>query len=101
MLLYDSNVLSTAAALGEASNGSAEGLHVYRRAAAAWAEYGYPLEEAQALVGAARCSLALDLPAHELVLEARDIVTELGAAPLLAETDKLSEQLKAINDSDV
>jgi hypothetical protein len=89
VLFFDNNVLSARAVVTEAAGRSAEGLNLYRQASGAWAGYGYPLEQAQALLGAARCSRALDLPARALVQQARHILTDLGAAPLLAETAKL------------
>ena len=91
MLFFENNVLSARAVMTEAEGNAGEGLDLYIQAAAAWATYGYPLEQAHALLGAARCSLALDLPARAMVLEARGILTRLGAAPVLAETDHLVE----------
>jgi tetratricopeptide (TPR) repeat protein len=90
MLFYNNNVLSARAVLAETDGEFDAALGLYMQTNAAWAAYGYPLEQAHALLGAARCSLALALPARELVREARDILTQLGAAPLLAETTNLS-----------
>jgi tetratricopeptide (TPR) repeat protein len=89
LLLYGNNVVTARAILMQAEGDYDQALHLYERAAIAWAGYGYPLEQAHALLGAARCSLTLDLPSRALVLQARKILTRLGAEPLVAETDHL------------
>jgi class 3 adenylate cyclase/tetratricopeptide (TPR) repeat protein len=89
MLFYNNNVLSARAVLAESEGNLDAALDLYTQANTAWAGYGYPLEQAHALLGAARCSLALDLPARSTASAARDLLAQLGAAPLLAETDHL------------
>ncbi|MDX6309326.1 MAG: hypothetical protein QOI06_2372 [Nocardioidaceae bacterium] len=89
VLYFDNNALTARAILAEEEGKPAEALDLYNKSAVAWAGYRYPLEQAHALLGAARCSFALQLPARALLLEARDILTQLGAAPLLAETAEL------------
>ncbi len=89
MLFSDNNVLAARAILAEAEGRHAQGVDLYTQAAAAWATYGYPLEQAQALRGAARCCLALELPARDTLLEAHVILTQLRAAPLLSRTASL------------
>jgi class 3 adenylate cyclase/tetratricopeptide (TPR) repeat protein len=60
-------------------------------AASRWHDFGVPYEEAQALLGRARCLLMLDLAsdATPVLAEARKIFTRLGALPALAVTDDL------------
>ena len=60
-------------------------------AAARWHGFGVPYEEAQALLGQARCLLALDRApeAATVLAEAREIFARLGAAPALGEADDL------------
>lgn len=73
----------------EGDVGAARGL--YAEAAAGWAAYGHPLEEAHARIGAARCSLAMggDGDAPALLSRARELAEGLGAKPLLAEIERL------------
>jgi hypothetical protein len=89
VLLYDNNALTAQAVLAETDGDQTKALQLYEKVSIAWAAYGYPLEQAHALLGAAHCALALDLPAREKLLEAREILIRLGAEPLLAETDHL------------
>jgi class 3 adenylate cyclase/tetratricopeptide (TPR) repeat protein len=92
--LFENNALTAQAVLAEAAGDSRQALDLYTRATTAWAAYGYPLEQAHALLGAARCCLSLNLPARRLVLDGRDLLTQLGAAPLLAETARLLDVCK-------
>jgi len=65
-----------------------------RAAAARWHDFGVPYEEAQALLGQGRCLVALGRApeaAHPLE-QAREIFTQLGAKPALAETEALLEK---------
>jgi hypothetical protein len=101
MLVYANNALSARAVLAEGSQHHAEALDLYTPAAAAWASYGYPLEQAYALLGAARCSLALDRSAQDILSRARAILSHLGAEPLLGECDKLIAQIDAENPADL
>ena len=101
MLVYANNALSAKAVLAEGSRHHADALDLYTPAAAAWASYGYPLEQAHALLGAARCSLALDRPAHDILSRARAILRHLGAGPLLGECDALIAQIDAEGPADL
>jgi tetratricopeptide (TPR) repeat protein len=101
ILFFDNNVLAARAVLTEAEGRLSDGFDLYMQTAAAWAGYGYPLEQAHALLGAARCSLALGLPSRALVREAREILTQLGAAPLLAGTDRLLKRTQGEHPAEI
>ena len=88
-MFFDNNKLSARAVLAHARRQHADAQSLYEQAAEAWAAYGYPWEQAHALIGAARCRIALDQPAREPLEQARAILTDLGARPLLAETERL------------
>jgi len=88
MLLYDNNVLTARALLAESHGDHKAALDLYAAATAGWTSYGYPLEQAHALLGMARCRYVMHQPADEPLDEARGILVELGAAPLLTETDR-------------
>jgi class 3 adenylate cyclase/tetratricopeptide (TPR) repeat protein len=61
-----------------------------------WQSFGVVWEEAHAHLGLARCLAALGLPgAREHLLEARAIFERLRAAPSIAETDALIEEIAA------
>jgi len=53
-------LLTIDAALAEAHGEQQSALRAYRQAAARWHDWGFPLEEALALIGAARCGGAAD-----------------------------------------
>jgi tetratricopeptide (TPR) repeat protein len=93
--LVDNNILSARAFLAETDGAYAEALDLWEQADAGWAMYGFPLERAHSLLGAARCCRAVHRPALEMLLEAREILARLGARPLLAEVDGLMNQLGA------
>jgi hypothetical protein len=95
MVFFDNDKLSARAVLAQARQENADALVLYEKAAAAWAPYGYPLEQAHALIGAARCATSHDEPARERLEQARAFLTDIGARPLLAETDRLLETLWA------
>jgi class 3 adenylate cyclase/tetratricopeptide (TPR) repeat protein len=63
----------------------------YAEAADRWRDYGFVLEEGTTSVGLGRCLLKLGdrAGAVEALERARDVLTPLGAAPLLAEIDDL------------
>jgi hypothetical protein len=92
VLLFEDNALMAEAVLTESAGDHTTAKDLYDQATAAWAAYGYLLEEAHALLGVGRCSLTLGLPGRTLVLQAREILTRLGAAPLLAESAVLLEE---------
>jgi hypothetical protein len=58
-----------------------------------------PWGRAQALLGQGRCLVAIGRPAEASVplQQARDVFTELGAKPAVAETDALLERATALS----
>jgi tetratricopeptide (TPR) repeat protein len=87
LLLYDNQVLTARAVVAETDAQDEHAAELYSQSATAWASFRCPLEQAHALLGAARCSMAVGAPSRHLVIEARDIAERLGAFPLLAEAD--------------
>jgi tetratricopeptide (TPR) repeat protein len=79
------------AALAEADGDPEAALPLFEEAAKRWAEYGYVLGRGLALLGSARCLLALGrgTDAIPVLQQARDIFLGLEAAPLLADVDAL------------
>jgi class 3 adenylate cyclase/tetratricopeptide (TPR) repeat protein len=87
------------AIVAEAMKDAEGALTLHREAASAWRTYGFPLEQGRALLGMARCLVALG-PADKAqtpLLEARDIFATLGAAPLAAEADAWLERATALS----
>ncbi|MGH2573511.1 MAG: ATP-binding protein [Actinomycetota bacterium] len=91
------NVLTGRAVLAESLGDLREALELYSDAAAQWARFRIPFEQALALLGVGRCLVSLGRPgeAAEPLREARDIFTPLGARPALKETDELLERAVA------
>jgi class 3 adenylate cyclase/tetratricopeptide (TPR) repeat protein len=89
MVFYDNNVLSARATLAHANGDDVEALSLHQQAADAWAAYGYPLEQAHSLLGAAEGLTAQEQPARHLVEQARDVLKGIGARQLLAQTEQL------------
>jgi tetratricopeptide (TPR) repeat protein len=79
------------AVLAEADGDPEAAFPLFEEAAKRWAEYGYVLGRGLALLGSARCLLALGrrTDATPVLKEARDIFAGLDAAPALAEVDAL------------
>jgi class 3 adenylate cyclase/tetratricopeptide (TPR) repeat protein len=79
------------AVLAEADGDAQAALPLFEEAAKRWAEYGYVLGRGLALLGSARCSVALGrkTDASPALHQARDIFAGLDAAPALAEVDAL------------
>ncbi len=79
------------AVLAEADGDPEAALSLFEEAAKGWADYGYVFGRGLALLGSARCLLALGrrTDATPVLHRARDIFTDLGAAPALAEVDGL------------
>src|SRR2546422_720243 len=79
------------AVLAESDGDPEAALPLFEEAAKRWAEYGYVLGRGLALLGSARCLLALGrrTDAIPVLQEARDIFVDLDAAPALAEVDAL------------
>jgi class 3 adenylate cyclase/tetratricopeptide (TPR) repeat protein len=86
------------AVLAESKGQLGQSLVLYDEAAERWAEYGFVLEQAHALLGAGRCLLALRDPerAAQSLRKAREIFESLGARPLVAEAEPLLEQAAAL-----
>jgi len=82
-------VLTSRAILAEARERHEEALALFERSAREWTEFGFRLERGRSLLGAGRCLLALGrlAEASRPLGEARGVMIELGAAPLLGEVD--------------
>jgi tetratricopeptide (TPR) repeat protein len=79
------------AVLAETDGDPEAALSLFEEAAKRWAEYGYVFGRGLALLGSARCLLAVGrrTDAIPVLQEARDIFAGLDAAPALAEVDAL------------
>jgi tetratricopeptide (TPR) repeat protein len=89
------HALATARALLREHHGShAEAAELFADAAERWERFEVPWEHGQALLGQGRCLLALGraTEASEPLRRAREVFTELGAKPAVAETDALLER---------
>jgi hypothetical protein len=97
--MHDHALLSVRALLAEQRGDHAEARHLYAEAAERWEGFEMPWEEAQALLGQGRCSLALKRRTESLDVlgRARDILVSLGAKPSVAETDKLIARSTALS----
>jgi hypothetical protein len=86
---YRLDLVTARAILAEARDELDEGSELYREAAEGWKEYGHVPERAQALLGLGRCLIGLGSgPEVSVPLqEARAWFSQLGARPLLEETD--------------
>jgi hypothetical protein len=84
-------VTSARAVLAEAAQEVQDARELYAAAATGWRAFGNPLETAFALLGEARCCIALGFvgEATTRLGEAEVIATGLGASPLLEESAKL------------
>ena len=73
--------------MAEAQERFEEALTLYQEAAERWTEFGFVLEQGQALLGAGRCLLALDRPDEAVpwLQSAREIFEALGARALAVE----------------
>ena len=93
----DEHALCAARAqLAEHACDDANAATLYAEAAVRWREFGNVPERAHALLGQARCLLALGRPGAEQPLrEARDLFAAMGYKPALAETEALLEQTAA------
>jgi tetratricopeptide (TPR) repeat protein len=89
MVFYDNNVLSARATLAHENHEYVEAASLHQRAADAWAGYGYPLEQAHSLIGAAGSLTALERPTRHLVEQARDVFEGIGARQLFTDTERL------------
>jgi class 3 adenylate cyclase/tetratricopeptide (TPR) repeat protein len=89
--------IAARAMLAEARGELDEAARLHAGAAGAWASFGYPYEQAQSLVALARCVTSLGRAAEAVkpLTEARGILAELRALPLLAETARMLEDADA------
>ena len=85
------SLVGARAVLAEADGDPRAGLLLFEEAAKRWDEYGFVFRRGLALLGSARCLLALGrrTDATPVLHEARDIFAALEAAPVLAEVDAL------------
>ncbi|MBI2238880.1 MAG: AAA family ATPase [Actinobacteria bacterium] len=93
------DILAGHAILEEAAGELGAAIELFEEAAAAWGEFGHPLERGQALLGGGRCLLTTG-SVHESELklrEAREVFSGLGARPLVAETDDLLARASALS----
>jgi hypothetical protein len=86
---YRLDQVTARAILAEARGELDDGSELYREAAEGWKEYGHVPERAQALMGLGRCLIGLGSgpEASAPLQEARAVFSQLGARPLLEETD--------------
>jgi class 3 adenylate cyclase/tetratricopeptide (TPR) repeat protein len=85
------SLVGARAVLAEADGDPRAALLLFEEAAKRWDEYGFVFRRGLALLGSARCLLALGrrTDATPVLHEARDIFAALEAAPVLAEVDAL------------
>ncbi len=89
------------AIMAEAQERFEEALTLYEEAAERWTEFGFVLEQGQALLGAGRCLLALDRPEEAALLlqSAREIFETLGARALARDARVGLEQSASLRGS--
>jgi class 3 adenylate cyclase/tetratricopeptide (TPR) repeat protein len=92
-------LITTTAALAEASGDHDAAADGYADAAGRWERFGVIPEHAYALQGHGRCLINLCQPhaAAPVLHQARALFDRLGAIPALAETDALLEQATALS----
>jgi class 3 adenylate cyclase/tetratricopeptide (TPR) repeat protein len=92
-------LITTTAALAEASGDHDAAADGYADAAGRWERFGVIPEHAYALQGHGRCLINLGQPhaAAPVLHQARALFDRLGAIPALAETDTLLEQATALS----
>lgn len=85
------SLISARALAAEYSGDISEAAGSFRAAAERWGDYGNPFEQGKALLGRARCLVALGDPGEvrEILLKARSIFDRLQALPLLSDTDSV------------
>jgi hypothetical protein len=82
--------------LAEAASAHIQAATIYAEAAERWREFGNVPERAYALLGQARCLVALDRrEAETLLRETRDLFATMGNKPALAEVEALLTQTAA------
>jgi hypothetical protein len=97
--LHEHALATVRALLLEHHGSHAEAAELFADAAERWERFEMPWEGAQALLGQGRCLLATGHPAEASgpLRRARDVFTELGAKPAVAETDGLPERATALS----
>ena len=96
----EQHAVVTAQAIAAESGGRLEeAVTLHTDAAQRWAEFGFMLEEGQALLGASRCLLQFRKTAEASLSlrQARKIFVHLGAKPLVDEADAHLQQVIAIS----
>jgi tetratricopeptide (TPR) repeat protein len=95
----DHAMTTVRAALAEAQGDDKTAADAYADGAARWREFGVLTEQAFALLGQGRCLTALGQPAEAApaLQAARAIFSTLQAAPALAETDTLLQQVEQLS----
>jgi hypothetical protein len=85
------SLVGARAVLAEADGDPEAALLLFEEAARRWGEYGFVFGRGLALLGSARCLLALGrrTEATPVLHQARDIFAAVEAAPALAEVDAL------------
>jgi hypothetical protein len=91
--------VTVSAALAEFRGDRQAAAHGYAEAVARWQQFGVVPEQAFALLGQARCMIALGRPteATHALQQAREIFAGLKASPALVETDTLLQQAAALS----
>jgi class 3 adenylate cyclase/tetratricopeptide (TPR) repeat protein len=93
---YQHCLVTAQAVLDEAQGDLEEAANRYTDAGGRWKDFGVVLEHGQALLGLGRCRAQLGhSDARDRLLDARGIFSQLGAGPLLAETDDWLQQVTA------
>jgi class 3 adenylate cyclase/tetratricopeptide (TPR) repeat protein len=84
-------LVTVEAIISEAEEQAERAAQLYAEAAERWSDYGFLLERALSLLGRGRCLVALGRTgdAAEALQQAREIFVDLGARPLVLETDAL------------
>ena len=85
----DNSMSCARAILLECAGDFEQASDLYRAAADGWRDFGFPFEEAFALLGLGRCDLRLGRRPSDPLHQARAIFARLGARPRLAETEAL------------
>ena len=91
-------LVTARAVLAEARGNLEDAAQLYAQSAEGWRDFGFALEEGQALLGAGRCSLQLGWTreAAAQLQEAREKFATLWARPLVAAAEALIEQAAAL-----
>ena len=90
--------MTAQAIVAEAGGEFEQSIALYNDASRRWNEYGFVLEEGQALLGRGRCLIAIGRrsEASSPLHQAGQLFATLGAKPLLDETDSYLEGTTAL-----